>query len=88
MAPNVSDDVLAADLAETVRRIFFSDDRDALTVNEVRKQVETKHKLEDRFFKSNPEWNIKSRDIIKVTVVCTRLPYVFSLVVLTAGFVN
>lgn len=69
MAPNMpSEKELAAELAKTVREIYASGEHEGLTVNLVRSRTEEKLGLSAGFFKSD-EWKIKSKELIKDTVV-------------------
>ena len=69
MAPKrPSAKMLEAELAGTVRDIYNGSERDELTVNLVRERVESKLGLDDGFFKRG-EWKVKSKDVIKDTVV-------------------
>ena len=72
MAPTVSPKNLEKEIAQTVRDIWKTDDKAALTVNLVRERVEKKLKLEDGYLKTG-EWKSKSKDIIKETVVSCQL---------------
>jgi hypothetical protein len=70
MAPKIpSDKAIEAELAQAVRNIYNSSQRDQLSVNLVRQRVEDELDLEDGFFKSS-DWKIKSKDIIKNALVC------------------
>lgn len=69
MAPGKpSDKALAAALAEAVREIYNSDEREQLSVNLVRQRVEAKFDLKDGFFKGDA-WKGRSKLLIKNTVV-------------------
>lgn len=65
MAPKAS--VIEAELTKSVRELFATD-RDNLTVNTVRKNVEDKLGLDDGFLRSG-QWKTKSKDMITGSVV-------------------
>ena len=68
MAP--SDKKIETELLKTVREVFESD-KDELTVNTIRKRVESDLDLEDGFF-STGEWKDKSKKLIKELAVSGR----------------
>ncbi len=68
MAPTVSPKNLEKEIAQTVRDIWKTEDKTALTVNLVRQRVEKKLKLGDGYLKTG-EWKSKSKDLITETVV-------------------
>lgn len=72
--PNMDDTGLSAAIVAAVRQLFQGPNRDQLSVNNVRKQVEEEHGLESGFFAA-PEWKSRSKTLIKETVVCLRLVY-------------
>ena len=66
MAPKKA--TIEKELADTVRRVYKSSDKDQLTVNFARQAVEKKLKLGDGFLKEG-EWKSKSKEIIHNTLV-------------------
>jgi len=69
MAPKkATDAAIKTALATAVRRIYNGPDRDNLTVNFVREDVEKKLKLEEGFLKDG-DWKAKSKQIILETMV-------------------
>lgn len=68
MAPKKA--TIEKELAETVRRVYNSAQRDELTVNYVRQEVEKKLNLDEGFFKEG-DWKAKSKEIIHETLVCS-----------------
>jgi len=60
--------VIKEELAKTVRDLFKTD-RNSLTVNLVRKNVEENLGLDEGFFRG-PNWKQKSKELITNTVVC------------------
>lgn len=67
---DIDDKALEAALASAVRTLWSGPDREQLSVNTVRKQVEDEQGLEAGFF-AGPEWKGRSKGIIKDTVVCS-----------------
>lgn len=65
----MDDAALSAALVAAVRQLFKGPNRDQLSVNNVRKQVEEEHGLDSGFF-AGPEWKSRSKTLIKETVVC------------------
>lgn len=65
----MDDAALSAALVAAVRELFQGSNRDQLSVNNVRKQVEEEHGLDSGFF-AGPEWKSRSKTLIKDTVVC------------------
>ncbi|KAJ4387640.1 hypothetical protein N0V93_008237 [Gnomoniopsis smithogilvyi] len=63
----MDDDALSAALVAAVRQLFQGPNRDQLSVNNVRKQVEEEHGLETGFF-AGLEWKSRSKTLIKETV--------------------
>jgi hypothetical protein len=62
MAPSAKD--LEAKLRAAVKEIFYSEDRDSLSVRFARDKVEEDHGLEKGFFLEDA-WKAKSKHIIK-----------------------
>ena len=56
-------------LRKTVRKIYTSEDLDNLTVKRIRKSVEADLDLPDDFFKNDPTWKERSKDVIQSEVV-------------------
>lgn len=65
----MEDGNLESSLVAIVKELFSGPDRAQLSVNNVRKQCEERHGLEDGFFNS-AEWKTRSKLIIKNKVVC------------------
>jgi hypothetical protein len=72
MAP--SDKVLSNAIRTAVRRMFKGPDRDNLTVNNIREQVETELHLDAGFLKQG-SWKQESKSIVKAESVITILSY-------------
>lgn len=70
MAP--SDKKFEAELLGAVREVFKTD-KDQLTVNHIRKRVESDLGLEDGFFSSG-KWKEKSKQLIKELAVIDHIP--------------
>jgi hypothetical protein len=66
MAP--SDKVLSEAIRNAVRRMFKGPDRDNLTVNKIRDQVETELHLDPGFLKQG-SWKQESKNIVKTESV-------------------
>lgn len=64
-----SEVVLEQALRNAVREVYRSGDLDQLTVKRIRKFVETDLDLQDDFFKNDPAWKGKSRNLIQSEVV-------------------
>lgn len=64
-----SEVVLEQALRNAVREVYRSGDLDQLTVKRIRKFVEADLDLQDDFFKNNPAWKEKSRNLIQSEVV-------------------
>lgn len=69
MAPRISDDKVTETIVKAVREIW-KNDRDQLTVNYARQNVEKKLGLEEGFLKEG-DWKAKSKQLILEEVVCT-----------------
>ena len=67
-------EALEKDLRDGVRAIVTERGWDQVTVNNVRQYVEDKGELEKGFFKA-PEWESRSKKVIKEFVVCTVFYY-------------
>lgn len=65
---DMDDAALSAALVAAVRELFKGPNRDQLSVNNVRKQVEEEQGLDSGFF-AGPEWKSRSKTLIKETVV-------------------
>lgn len=65
---DMDDAALSAALVAAVRELFKGPNRDQLSVNNVRKQVEEEHGLDSGFF-AGAEWKGRSKTLIKETVV-------------------
>ncbi|KAF6219406.1 hypothetical protein HO133_005232 [Letharia lupina] len=63
-----SEVVLEQALRNAVREVYRSGDLDQLTVKRIRKFVETDLDLQDDFFKNDPAWKGKSRNLIQSEV--------------------
>ncbi len=61
--------VLEQALRNAVKEVYRSGDLDNLTVKRIRKSVEADLKLQDDFFKNDPEWKEESKIIIQSEVV-------------------
>lgn len=71
MAPaKPTNQAISAELANVVREIYNSLERDQLTVNYARKVAEEKLRLDDGFLKAG-DWKAKSKQIILDTLVRT-----------------
>lgn len=64
-----SEVVLEQALRNAVREVYRSGDLDQLTVKRIRKFVEADLDLQDDFFKNDPAWKEKSRNLIQSEVV-------------------
>lgn len=64
----MDDAALSAALVAAVRELFKGPNRDQLSVNNVRKQVEEEHGLDSGFL-AGAEWKSRSKTLIKETVV-------------------
>jgi hypothetical protein len=73
MAP--SEKVLSDAIRNAVRRMFNGPDRDDLTVNKIRKQVEKELHLDAGFFKEG-SWKQESKNIVKTEHVT--VPFSFA----------
>jgi hypothetical protein len=82
MAP--SDKALEDALSKAVKKLFYSPDRDSLSVNMIRSRVQEQYNLDDGFFKS-AKWKDRSKSVIKELTVCaeTRIPSLASSNLLT-----
>lgn len=56
-------------LRDAVREVYRSGDLDNLTIKRIRKSVEANLDLQDDFFKNDPAWKEKSKNIIQAEVV-------------------
>lgn len=63
------DKALETALADAVHALWTGPDRDQLSVNTVRKQVEEAQGLDSGFF-AGPDWKGRSKAVIKDAVVC------------------
>lgn len=66
MAP--TDKAIVRELANVVRRVYNSTERDQLTVNYARRTVEEKLDLAEGFLKEG-DWKAKSKQVIHDTLV-------------------
>lgn len=64
-----SEVVLEQALRNAVREVYRSGDLDQLTVKRIRKFVEADLDLQEDFFKNDPAWKEKSRNLIQSEVV-------------------
>ncbi len=74
MAP--SDETIEQALRDAVFDLF-KNDTDNLTVNKARQQVASELGLDPSYFKDDPEWKDRSKDLIKDLAV--RISFVFTL---------
>lgn len=63
-------------LRNAVREVYLSGDLDNLTVKRIRKSVEADLDLQDDFFKTDPEWKERSKNVIQSEVVRVQPIYV------------
>ena len=64
-----SEEELEQALRNAVREVYLSGDLDNLTVKRIRKSVEADLDLQDDFFKTDPEWKERSKNVIQSEVV-------------------
>ena len=64
-----SEEGLEHALRNAVREVYLSGDLDNLTVKRIRKSVEADLDLQDDFFKTDPAWKERSKDVIQSEVV-------------------
>ena len=68
----LSEGVLEQALRNAVREVYRSGDLDDLTIKRIRKSVEVDLDLQDDFFKTNPAWKERSKNVIQSEVVCVQ----------------
>ena len=64
-----SAEVLEQALRDAVRSCYSSGDLDNLTVKRIRSSVEADLDLQDDFFKTDPAWKERSKNVIQSEVV-------------------
>lgn len=64
-----SKEVLEQALRNAVTDVYQSGDLDNLTVKRIRKSVEVDLDLQDDFFKNDPAWKERSKNVIQSEVV-------------------
>lgn len=74
-----SEDELEQALRNAVREVYLSGDLDNLTVKRIRKSVEADLDLQDDFFKTDPAWKERSKNVIQSEVVRIQPFYVLCL---------
>lgn len=67
-----SDSAIESALRETVRQAFALREDDNLTLRSARSDASRNLSLPDEFFKSNPEWMVKSKEIVFDEAVSSR----------------
>lgn len=67
-----TDATLEQALRNAVQKVYKAGNTDDLTVRRIRKAVEEDLELQGGFFKNDPVWNTKSKNVIQSEVVCVK----------------